>query len=418
MRKNLPMGIKVSRVFYLEPFLIRPERHFIETSLAINKYLSDHYEGRYYLIGNKNLNSELKELIPGVIPCISQTCFESLDDKGQSFYDDLITLHKEYDFQSSDLIIIPTAYENQIFGVSRFTKDIGAERCPLIAIQFHQLFPPTQESDDVSKISFRRQWTKRLRHAFRTINSDKVSYWTTESYRLNRDFRSISQRDVGTLPVPYLISGKRIVREITVSYHPQERVVDLAFLGEGRQEKGLIYLLYAIKHLSKRENRLRFMIQNMGPRGYTNDQEKEFTTLLSEVRRYSNVLVVDGGIPPISFHSLLLNVDGVILPYNPINYHRRVAGMMVHAAIYGIPAIVSSGTWAASALRKKWASGIEFQYDVNNKKVTIANLVRAVEQFCANRTDLSRVAQSVSYNFRRHSTPEEYLNRIITYYEN
>lgn len=418
MRKNLPMGIKVSRIFYLEPFLTRPERHFIETSLAINRYLSDHYKGRYHLIGNKNLNSEVKELIPGAIPCISQTCFESLDDKGQSFYDDLITLHKEYDFQSSDLIITATAYENQILGASRFTNDMGEKRCPLIAIQFHQLFPPTQESDDVSKLSFRRQWIKRLRHAFRTINSNKVSFWTTESYRLNQDFRNISQRDVGTLPVPYLILEKKTVRESTISCRPQERVVDFAFLGEGRQEKGLIYLLYAIKHLSKRENCLRFMIQNMGPRGYTNDQETEFATLLSEVRRYSNVLVVDGGIPPISFHSLLRNVDGVILPYNPINYHRRVAGMMVHAAIYGIPVIVSSGTWAASALRKKWASGIEFQCDVNNKKVTIANLVRAIEQFCVNRIDLSREAQTVSYNFQKHSTPEEYLKRIITYYEN
>lgn len=410
-------SILFKRIFYLEPFLIKAERHFIETTLAIDRYLSKQ-STIYYIVGNRNLEDDIMQLFPKVINGISQTCFESLNDYGESFYKDLLLMHREYGFSSNDLLIIPTAYENQILGVAKYFVSIKnhIKNSPKIALQFHQLFPPVSESDDVSKLSFRRFWIKRLRGAFKKINNDSISYWTTESKKLNRDFQRISNRHVGMLPVPYLVLDKNIDKlPIPRNFISTKKMV-LAFLGEGRQEKGLLYLLKAIEYINRYKNSFVFLIQNMNPRGYSENQKKEFDILLTKISRYKNIIIINGGIPPLQFHSLLRWIDGVVLPYNPINYHRRVAGLLIHASIYKKPAIVSSGTWASYTLKKKWASGLIFEYNQNSEKKIISNLIKNINLFVLQKENLFKLAEAYSHYFRTYNTGEEYLKRIFFYY--
>lgn len=406
------------RIFYLEPFLIKAERHFIETSISINSYLSGRPDLQFYLIGNKKADTEVRKLLPNMIPDITQTCFENLDDKGSSFYKDLINLDKKYSFTLKDLIIIPTSYENQILGVAKFITYLKKNIQPKIALQFHQLFPPVSESDDLNKISFRRFWIKRLRNAFEKINLRSISYWTSESDRLNKDFRRISKSHVGILPVPYNRFNPNLGSRSPIKIESkQNELIKLAFLGEGRQEKGLLYFLEAIELINKHKNRFLFIIQNMNPRGYSQNQQKRFDFLLHKVHSYGNVLISEGGIEPLKFHKILSWIDALILPYNPINYHRRLSGLLIQAAIYNKPVITSSETWGAYALSKKWASGITIEYKKNDKKEIVNNLINAINQFVINKNDLTEKARLCSKHFSTYNTAEEYLKRIINFYD-
>lgn len=406
------------RIFYLEPFLIKAERHFIETSISINSYLSDQSKLQFYLIGNKKADTEVKKVLPNMIPGITQTCFESLNDKGRSFYKDLVYLDKKYSFAAKDLIIIPTSYENQILGVAKFITYLKKNISPKIALQFHQLFPPVSESEDVNKISFRRFWVKRLQNAFEKINSRNISYWTTESDRLNKDFRRISRNEVGILPVPYNIFDPNPMSRPPIKIDlTKNNLVKLAFIGEGRQEKGLIYFLRAIEIINRGKNNCLFVVQNMNPRGYSQKQQNKFNQLLDKVKKYPNVFVIEGGIEPSIFHNILNWIDTLVLPYNPINYHRRLSGLIIQASIYKKPVIISSGTWGAYSLNKKWAAGIVFRYHNGRDDQITAYLIQAIKKFVANKEEIKEKARLYSEHFSSYNTAEEYIKRIAKYYE-
>lgn len=406
------------RIFYLEPFLIKAERHFIETSISIDRYLSGRSNLQFYLIGNKNADTKVKKLLPNTIPWITQTCFENLDDKGWSFYKDLVDLNKKYSFTSKDLIIIPTSYENQILGVNKFITYLKKNIPPKIALQFHQLFPPVSESDDVNKTSFRRFWIKRLQNAFAKINSRNISYWTTESGRLNKDFRRISKNHVGVLPIPYNMFNLSPILKPPIKIEPgQNDFVKIAFIGEGRQEKGLIYFLKAIEIINKEKNNCLFVVQNMNPRGYSQKQQNKFNQLLDKVKKYPNVFVIEGGIEPAMFHNILNWIDVLILPYNPINYHRRLSGLILQASIYNKPVIISSGTWGAYSLNKKWAAGIVFEYHNGHDSQITTCLIQAIKKYVTNKEKIEEKARLYSKHFASYNTAKEYIKRITKYYE-
>lgn len=399
------------RIFYLEPFLIKPERHFIEVTLSLNDLFSRQNTNEFFIVGNKRLDNEVEKLFPTVIPGITQTCFEDLNNKGMSFFHDLQELDKKYTWTTSDLFIIPTAYENQILGVSSFLQH---KRIVLrIALQFHQLFPPTGDSEDVLKHTFQAFWMNRLKEAFSKISSNTVSLWTTESNKLNRAIQKLSRRRVGMLPFPYppwhsdYLGRKKHESSIT----------RLGFLGEGRQEKGLLFFLQAIHSINKIKNTFEFVIQNMNPRGYSPKQMKKFIRALNTVKKYRNVTMVEGGIEPKKFHTLLQSLDGIVLPYNPVNYCRRVSGLLIQAALYGIPSIISEGTWGARTLKNNHAAGIIFRYDLHKQTITNKNLYNAIQKFQNNIRIMQKKAESSSFYFRKHCSAKEYIKRIINFYE-
>lgn len=399
------------RIFYLEPFLIKPERHFIEVTLALNKYLSSQKDCQILIFGHKKLTSDVKSLIPDVIPAISQTCYENIDDQGRSFFKDLQQIHKNYILSREDLVIIPTAFENQILGVARFIQQRDL-LCPKIALQFHQLFPPTLQSDDVLDYKFRSYWKNRLKKAFKKIKSPLVSFWTTESKHLNEDFTRLSNRPVGMLPLPYVKfpNEKPLKKRLSSA-------IKIGFLGEGRQEKGLLFFLDAIKLINTTTSSFEFIIQNMNPRGYSARQITKFNKLLKEIEKYENVAVINNGIPPAEYHQLLLSLDCVVLPYSPVNYKRRISGILIQAASYGIPVIASERTWSEEAIKKGLAVGILFPYNLRSNFETVQNLTHAIIKFQQKKTEIQKNARLCSAFFSHHCRAEKYLDQIISFYE-
>lgn len=397
-----------TRIFYIEPFLIKPERHFIETSLAIYYHLSKQNGFQFFIIGNKNLTAEVKDLIPEVVPAISQTVFEDLENKGCSFFEDLANLDKIYHFTPEDFLIVPTAYENQVIAIKKFAK-YKRHLMPKVAIQIHVLFPPVKDSNDVLKSEFRTFWRQRLKTAFKDAPSN-VSIWTTESKRLNKDYKTVSNLNIGMLPVPYLMlisdSKKKLVIERT----------RIGFLGEGRQEKGLYLFLKAIEEINKQKNSFLFFIQNNNPRGFSDKELNDMLTLLEKVKKYKNVEVIDGGIPPVEYHRILLSLDCVVLPHNPANYCRRVSGILIQASMYNIPSIVSSGTEEEISIKNGKTKGLVFSYDINSASKAVENLVKALKNFIAIKDSMSKTVLASIKHLKEHNSAANYLSKIMSPY--
>lgn len=396
------------RIFYLESFLIKPERHFIEVTLAVYYFLTKQKRFSFYIIGNKQLTNEVKDLIPEAILAISQTVFEDLENKGKSFFKDLLELDKIYNFTLDDLVIVPTCYENQILAVKKYSQ-FKKSNMPKIALQFHVLFPPAKDSNDVLKKEFRDFWIKRLKVAFKGLPS-AVTVWTTESKELNKDYQKVSGRKVGMLPVPFLIlpSGTDNIKN--------SQITRVGFLGEGRQEKGLIILLKAIQEINKTKNSFSFFIQNNNPRGFSEGELSELLTLLHKVKKYKNVEILEGGIPPVEYHRVLSTLDCVVLPHNPANYIRRVSGILIQASMYNVSSIVSSGTEEEISINSGKTKGFVFPYDMNSKDNTVSSLVDALQKFATNKEEINkRVLPSIK-KLIKHNSAGTYFTKITEPY--
>lgn len=398
------------RIFYLESFLIKAERHFIEVSLAIHNLLQKSHIENFIFVGNKQLNTEVAKLLPGIVPGITQTVFENLEDYGESLFQDLKDLDSKYDFQPDDLLIIPTAYENQILGVTKFVNDKGGQ-VPEIAIQFHIILPPVKDSDDWMDKKFQEYWFNRIKQAFHQL-PNSVSIWTTESENLNSDYGKLAGRKLGTLPVPFLVmeSDKKINKD------PKQTLV--GFLGEGRQEKGLSLLLGAIKVINQKKNNFQFVIQNNNPRGYSEKDMKIFLSLMSEVKKFKNVTIIEGGIAPVPYHKLLLTLDAVIMPHNPANYIRRVSGLLIQGSMYNIPCIVSSGTEEQLSIERGDTKGQIFPYDVKSRENTVRNLVESLQYFAAHKMEILKEKLPSIEKLKRHNSALGYFERLLAAYPN
>jgi glycosyltransferase involved in cell wall biosynthesis len=398
------------RFFYIDPFLKYDFGHYFEVAQAIKKYFASEKKD-FYLIGNIGINENTKKIIGDVIPLIQQTCFEDLENKGESFAEDLINLHKIYSFSERDLLIIPAAYENQIYGVGKFFNFLKQNKgnYPKVAMQFHQLYPPTKESDDLEKPEFKQKWENRLAEAFSVSNFPSISYWSTESSNLNNKLSSLSKRDVGVLSVPFNTPAN-------LSERTRKDSLIIGFLGDGRQEKGLSIFLRSIPYLIKSQNNLKFVVQNLNPRGFSETQENEIKSLLKDVSGLSEVRVINGSLSPEEYDSLFRGIDIVVLPYDPKNYSQRASGIFMQASIYRKLVVVSSGTWLEESLKKNRASGKVFDY-IENKDQTVNNLTSSILNLINEVDKYHTLAVKNSNYYSRKCTAKEFITNIVEYYE-
>lgn len=399
------------RVFYIDPFLKYDFGHYFEAALAIRDFSKNQKKLTWYLIGNVDISEKARKSIGKIIPFIRQTCFQDLENKGRSFAEDLTNLSRKFSFTEKDLLFVPAAYENQILGVAGFINywESRKKTIPKIALQFHQIYPPTKESDDVMKAEFRNGWEKRLEKAFSLIKNPRVSFWSTEASLLNQKLARLSQREVGILPVPFIFPKK-------ISCRIPKNKITVGFIGDGRQEKGLSLFLRIIPILIKYKDNLNFVIQNLNPRGFSNNQENEFASLLRAAASFKNVKIINGALSPRRYDKLLREIDIVVLPYNPQNYCQRASGILMQASIYQKPMVVSGGTWMEKAIMRKRASGLVFGYADSSPK-TSENLLVSIETMIDNLNKHHRLAKNNSGYYRENCNGDRVIKTLIHHYE-
>jgi len=214
------------------------------------------------------------------------------------------------------------------------------------------------------------------------------------------------------LPVPFLS-----YRETTPLFQSSTAGgFTVAYLGDGRQEKGLLIWLKAIHALCQSGKPYEFIVQINNPRGFNDSQRLEVEALKNDLKDYRNVRLLNGPLPTSDFHRVLNTIDLLAIPYNPLNYCRRVSGLAMHAAAYEKPLLVSSDTWAAQEVKKGRLAGTIFKFDRRREEMTIRNIIECLELAFAKRQILKRLAAKAASYFRSRNTPAGYVNRIVDFY--
>ena len=406
----------VKRIFVIEPGLIKMTGHPIQYALAFQE-LSYSMGVEVHIIPNRNVDREVLARLPSSLPAISRTCFQFAPDGPITFYHDLCQLDESCSFTQDDLVIVTSCYTKEIEGISIFAHNKPSSCCPKIAMNFHQLFPPATVSSMLCTREYQEYWRGQLRSAFNLVRNvhTNIGFWTTVSEALNEDYRTVAGCEVGMLP--FLFARPEHHYTFEVSKYQLPGKLKLAFLGDGRQEKGLLLFLNTIHNCFRPNGHLGFVIQNIDTRGYNMVELEALNALTFKTRLRPDTVIIEKPLLPEAFHNLISAVDVVVLPYHPKHYDKRASMLFAQAVMHQKPVVVSSGTWMAEEINRGNGSGVIFDFVVSCWDTTITNLGKAILELQSN-IELYRLeARERSKHYQTFHTVERYLQTILDYYE-
>jgi glycosyltransferase involved in cell wall biosynthesis len=403
----------ISRVFIVDSNLIKTSGHPAQFCLALEQ-TCNRLGLEVHVLTNRRIQPEALALFRNPRALVTCTSFEMRADGPVRFAQDLLEAHAQYHFAHDDLILITSAHVNEVAGVAKFERSILVNQRPAVALNFHQLFPPATPASLATTQDYQQLWMGKLREAFSTMQdlSSRVSLWTTSVEGLNRAYRLLSGRQVGELPLIFAMADGSHTRTPEIEFSGRRLI--MAFLGDGRREKGLLLFLMAIRRL--RDVHLSFWLQNIDARGYGAGEWQEFRRLLVDIQTLPDVRIVTKTLTPGEFHHLLHRVDAVVLPYDPGHYKDRASAVFIQAAQAEKPVVVADGTWMASELRRGRAGGVTFQYGIYSAELAATNLQRAILQLQQQFDVYQHAAQRAADYYRDSCTPERYLNIVLGYY--
>lgn len=323
--------------------------HVVEYPMSIFKYLGENE--KVYYIGNKKVQSNVRKNFPSIKGLITNTCFIDLKSNGKTFSTDLERLNNSYNFTNKDLVVVLTSYWNEILGTKLFVSK-SEQTSPSFVLWIHQLFPPERDFKDTLKPEYIKNIYSKWKDVISNLHLNmKLAVPPVKT--LQEDLNELSNTEILSLPFPYEYRENQ-------SKSTKDNCKSIAFLGDGRYEKGLIYL---IKDALLRKDQ-KYYIQNLNPRGYSEEEKNYFESSMKTLSGYPNLTIYNKPFFPNTFVQMLSKYDLIVLPYLPESYDKRGSGIYVQAAQHGIPCVVTGGTWMGEEVKKQ-NNGVIFNYTEN-----------------------------------------------------
>lgn len=413
MLKNKLSALNIDRILIIEPGLKKTCGHPIEYATALNQYL--HSIGvECHIVSHIQIDKITKAEFHTLHPIISQGCFEFQNSPNQ-IYENLKNLDSLVELCKHDLVIWTSCFTQELIGSTDFFQSLPNHKCPRVAFNFHQLYPPRQlfgQLSSYSKEAYQQYWLHHIQQTFEKLNIDRkrLSFWTSPSVPLSHIYENISKHLFQ--PLPFLFANRLILTQIKDS----QNTITLGFLGDGRKEKGLLLLLEAIERDFVSESEIKFTIQNLDARGYSDSEAQRLNHLLHKVRNTPHIMFFEQPLTGSEFNKLVSSCDALILPYDPTEYSVRSSMLFAQSAINQKPVIVPSGTWMALEVVNKYASGVIYTHNSFNFTENITSLSEAIQELKQNFVYFKEQANQRSRFYQNWHTAENYLTKIIDFY--
>jgi glycosyltransferase involved in cell wall biosynthesis len=402
--------VDIGRLFVVDPGLVNSAGHPIQYAVTLKEHCTK-VGLPLTILCRDRASQKLLHAIEDSLPILHHHCFPVTKEAEHAFYGSLSVLDERVQLASTDLILITSAYINELEGVAEFVKERSQHDRPLFAFNFHQLVPPSTDAGAELSAKYVSEWTTRLRKVFRQriLESPIVSLWTTDSEGLNKEISQLTNSWVGRLPFLFMQQERKISTIDTVSTR-------IGFLGDGRAEKGMLVLLRAVNKWFPADSQVSFIIQNIGVRGYPSDDLEEVEALIGDMRHRQNVSFIDTDLDSNEFSETLASLDVAVFPYDPLHYSNRASMLFVQAVAAGLPVIVSDGTWMAGKVKTAEAVGsvIEFKRrDVTGNASRLTDAIWKMVGAAPSLTDAACIAASA---VRQTHSPQRYLQTIFDRY--
>jgi glycosyltransferase involved in cell wall biosynthesis len=225
----------------------------------------------------------------------------------------------------------------------------------------------------------------------------RLRVWT-DTEPLAAQYRGVGLDVAGVLPIPHCLP--------VLSERPQATgPLTISYLGGARGEKGFARLPSLLESLAEpylNAGRVKFVVQA----NYSLSREEP---LMAKTARALSRMpgqwleLLPRPLTPVELQARLVSSDILLLPYDGESYRRRSSGLLVQAAVAGIPVVVPVDTWLSAAA----PPGAHVVFDQG-----VPSLVEAVRQAVERHPSLLAAARGARDRYRHEHDAERLVAKL------
>jgi glycosyltransferase involved in cell wall biosynthesis len=285
-----------------------------------------------------------------------------------------------------DLVFVHSVMAAQLSAIALWLRDFDPAKMPFVVIGFdlpsgRRIIGGSGASEARLRWNYHTQFFPKAGTLFRPEYLPRIVFFAFDPV-ISNDYAELLKLPVQTMPSVHLGIGEPRLRK-----RDRSGLINVAFLGYQRPEKGSNLLPDIIRDVLERQLPVKLLIHNSAPGDGPIRQELR---VLASVNR--NILLIEEPGDQVHWQGLLEKADLVVLPYEPSRYRESGSGIATEAVSSGIPMVVPRGTtmetlavhyqgvattfshWGA----KEVADAIEkavFEFDILAKKAEAGALV-------------------------------------------
>lgn len=298
------------------------------------------------------------------------------------------------DIGDPDLLFVPTARTNELYGIGEWLARAHPARPPVVALNFMvgdfrtevRILAPAW-SADVYRVAFER--------LFQAIPRERVCL-SSSSAEIAAAVGAIAEMDVPVYPMPKFIPDPEgVVR-------PPNPAPVIGVLGDFNADRRAVLLPQIARMAASANLACRFLVQGPG-RMVRTDLAGVFLSLREE----PNVHMINTELDFDGYFSALFACDIVMLPYGRAQYAAMTSGIFTEALAFGKIVIVPDGTWMAGMLAAGHGAGVAFP------ALNAEALFAAIEQVLGAYGTLAEQAARRAPAWRKTNGLGAFLDRLL-----
>ncbi|MEP6701749.1 MAG: glycosyltransferase [Betaproteobacteria bacterium] len=296
------------------------------------------------------------------------------------------------DVRADDMVLVPTALQNELYGCALGLTRIPVERRPRLVLTFvmENFFAlGTRRLGPLAPL-----YRFAARQLARVLPPERVLLGAN-SDEMAENVAAVIAQPVATFPIPKMYPPQ------SPSRGRDGDPVRVAILGHSRAEKGFLL----VPALVLRCPELNFIVQVSPAEAHTYWNEAA-----DDVRAAPNVELVEGTLATSAYHALMSRADIVLLPYDAALFPFRSSGVFSEAVAAGKVTVAPTGTWMAGHQAAGRAAGVTFEaFDVNS-------IAAALRQAVGRLSELSERAQVCAPAWRAERSTGAYMDLVLGHF--
>ncbi len=315
-----------ANAWLIDPGLTNYRGHHYTLDAMLREAIS-HFSRNAEVLCHRNFPGEL-----GFTPCFRSSIYyftarstlevdEVSETLGNIFFEDLC-LYLSNRVNRDDLLLIPSTNLPLLIGLHRWLNSFPEQqRLTKLQMHFHTL--PTH---GIHGKDAKARVNKRFVEEVLRFQKDFKVRWSANHARLADWYSRLCGVQFLSVRSPREVPRKKI------KVSRQDGKLRFLFIGEGRREKGLGYILQALPGILSKTQicDFRFVLPEIG------------SDLLKQLPGRVSVRIEDG-LPYEDYYDEIAHADFVLCVYDPEHYRFMNSGIAVEAALIGVGLVITKG---------------------------------------------------------------------------
>jgi glycosyltransferase involved in cell wall biosynthesis len=291
-----------------------------------------------------------------------------------------------------DLVFIHSVMAAQLAAIALWLREFGPSEMPFVIIGID--LPSGRNLS--GHWSYYTPFYLKAGRLFRSGYLPRILFFTFDP-AITKDYAELLNVPVQTMPAVHAGLGEPRLRK-----RDSFGLINVAFLGHQRDEKGYHLIPDIVRRLFDRRLSVKVLIHNSAPGESPINRE-----LQSLAGANKNIAFVEGPGDQSSWQDLLDRADLVVLPYEPNRYRESGSGVATEAVSDGIPMVVPLGTTMETLAVTHQGCATTFG------RWRAEEVADAIEEAVSKFEVLARQAQAGALVWRRNNGVEVFVDRLL-----